>query len=192
MTPPLFSAFRLPRSSKDWTKGRVHKPSLKAELASPALKEDFPRLRLGLLGPQDWRDYHSLRLRLRIDSADAAVGGRNLNFVFYDRNTRLENVPGNPAKQQGIHLSAEANRWIETELPLESIRRSAIESLEIYLYSNPPTAEHRGCGYLQIDETPIRYLEPGRGKACLGYLWASNIPGGSVLYRGTRAGTKGH
>jgi len=44
-------------------------------------------------------------------------------------------------------------------------------------------AEHRSCGYLQIDETPIRYLEPGNGKARNGYLWSSNIPGGSVLYR---------
>lgn len=44
-------------------------------------------------------------------------------------------------------------------------------------------AEHRACGYLQIDETPIRYLEPGCGKARNGYLWTSNIPGGSVLYR---------
>ncbi|MCH1928009.1 transposase, partial [Shewanella sp. C31] len=44
-------------------------------------------------------------------------------------------------------------------------------------------AEHRACGYLQIDETPIRYLEPGHGKARNGYLWTSNIPGGSVLYR---------
>lgn len=26
-------------------------------------------------------------------------------------------------------------------------------------------AEHRASGYLQIDETPIRYLEPGHGKA---------------------------
>jgi hypothetical protein len=35
------------------------------------------------------------------------------------------------------------------------------------------------CPYRQIDETPIRYLEPGTGKAQLGYLWTSNIPGGS-------------
>jgi transposase len=44
-------------------------------------------------------------------------------------------------------------------------------------------AEHRACGYLQIDETPIRYLDPGHGKARNGYLWTSNIPGGNVLYR---------
>ena len=36
--------------------------------------------------------------------------------------------------------------------------------------------------YRQIDETPIDYLEPGSGKAQTGYLWTSNIPGGSVFY----------
>ncbi len=42
--------------------------------------------------------------------------------------------------------------------------------------------EHWRCRYRQIDETPIRYLEPGTGKAQLGYLWTSSIPGGSVFY----------
>jgi len=36
--------------------------------------------------------------------------------------------------------------------------------------------------YLQIDETPIRYLEPGAGKAPQGYFWVSNVPGGDVVY----------
>jgi hypothetical protein len=30
--------------------------------------------------------------------------------------------------------------------------------------------------YLQIDETPIRYLEPGLGKAPQGYFWVTSIP----------------
>jgi transposase len=42
--------------------------------------------------------------------------------------------------------------------------------------------EHRARAYLQLDETPIDYLEPGHGKTRTGYLWTSNIPGGSVLY----------
>jgi hypothetical protein len=37
-------------------------------------------------------------------------------------------------------------------------------------------------GYVQIDETPIRYLEPGNGKAKLGYLWTCNRPDGDVGY----------
>lgn len=36
--------------------------------------------------------------------------------------------------------------------------------------------------YLQIDETPIRYLEPGHGKTKQGYLWIYNVPGGVVYY----------
>jgi transposase len=42
--------------------------------------------------------------------------------------------------------------------------------------------EHWRSTYRQLDETPIHYLEPGSGKARTGYLWVSNIPGGSVLY----------
>jgi transposase len=37
-------------------------------------------------------------------------------------------------------------------------------------------------GYVQIDETPVRYLEPGHGKARLGYLWTASRPGGDVVY----------
>ncbi len=36
--------------------------------------------------------------------------------------------------------------------------------------------------YLQGDETPVRYLQPGSGKAQLGYLWTYNVPGGDTLY----------
>ncbi|QUE52988.1 transposase [Luteolibacter ambystomatis] len=43
-------------------------------------------------------------------------------------------------------------------------------------------SEHHASHYLQLDETPIDYLEPGHGKTRTGYLWTSNIPGGSVLY----------
>jgi transposase len=39
-----------------------------------------------------------------------------------------------------------------------------------------------GGGYVQVDETPIRYLEPGHGCAKHGYLWTSCRPGGDVFY----------
>jgi transposase len=42
--------------------------------------------------------------------------------------------------------------------------------------------EHWRSPYRQLDETPIRYLQPGTGKAQTGYLWTSNIPGGSVFF----------
>ena len=39
-----------------------------------------------------------------------------------------------------------------------------------------------GGGYLQVDETPVRYLEPGRGKAPQGYLWCYSRPGEDVVF----------
>jgi transposase len=36
--------------------------------------------------------------------------------------------------------------------------------------------------YVQIDETPIRYLEPGHGQTKLGYLWTCCRPGHDVIY----------
>src|SRR3984893_908052 len=36
--------------------------------------------------------------------------------------------------------------------------------------------------YLQVDETPIRYLDPGNGKTGLGYLWVAHQPGEDVLF----------
>jgi transposase len=36
--------------------------------------------------------------------------------------------------------------------------------------------------YLQVDETPIKYLDPGNGKAGLGYLWVVHRPGEDVLF----------
>jgi transposase len=38
-------------------------------------------------------------------------------------------------------------------------------------------------GYLQADETPVRYLAPGTGKTGLGYLWTLHRPGGDVLFQ---------
>jgi hypothetical protein len=37
-------------------------------------------------------------------------------------------------------------------------------------------------GYVQIDETPIEYLEPGNGKTKQGYFWTTNRPAGDAFY----------
>ena len=37
-------------------------------------------------------------------------------------------------------------------------------------------------GYVQVDETPIDYLEPGHGKTRQGYLWTGSRPGGDVFF----------
>ena len=42
--------------------------------------------------------------------------------------------------------------------------------------------ETLASNYIQIDETPIRYLEPGHGKTKQGYLWIYNDPHGAVYY----------
>ncbi len=43
-------------------------------------------------------------------------------------------------------------------------------------------AEQFTNGYVQIDETPIKYLAPGKGKTAQGYLWTSHRPGGDTVY----------
>jgi len=40
----------------------------------------------------------------------------------------------------------------------------------------------RESDYLQIDETPVRYLREGGGGCGQGYLWVYHRPGGEVLY----------
>jgi transposase len=37
-------------------------------------------------------------------------------------------------------------------------------------------------GYVQIDETPVDYLDPGRGKTAQGYLWVCASPQGDVVF----------
>jgi transposase len=37
-------------------------------------------------------------------------------------------------------------------------------------------------GYVQVDETPIRYLAPGHGQTKLGYLWTCSAPRGDVVF----------
>jgi transposase len=37
-------------------------------------------------------------------------------------------------------------------------------------------------GYVQVDETPIRYLAPGHDRTKLGYLWTYGAPKGDVIF----------
>lgn len=39
-----------------------------------------------------------------------------------------------------------------------------------------------GGGYVQVDETPVKYLSPGHGQTRQGYLWCAHVPGGDVVY----------
>lgn len=38
-------------------------------------------------------------------------------------------------------------------------------------------------GYVQLDETPIRYLAPGHGSTKLGYFWTCSRPKGDVIFQ---------
>ena len=49
------------------------------------------------------------------------------------------------------------------------------------IYQNIRTGVMAG-GYVQVDETPISYLEPGNGRTRQGYLWTGSHPGGDVFY----------
>jgi len=42
--------------------------------------------------------------------------------------------------------------------------------------------EMRAQSYLQVDETPIRYINPGNGTCSKGYLWVYNAPRKSVFF----------
>jgi len=37
-------------------------------------------------------------------------------------------------------------------------------------------------GYVQVDETPVDYLDPGRGQTGQGYLWVCAVPHGDVVF----------
>jgi transposase len=81
-------------------------------------------------------------------------------------------------RQEGIFLSrhevylprTSMSRWVELAAgwlqPIYEIIRTGV----------------MGGGYVQMDETPIRYLAPGNGQTKTGYLWTAHAPGGDVFY----------
>lgn len=46
-------------------------------------------------------------------------------------------------------------------------------------------AEQLAGGYVQIDETPVKYLDPGQGRAAQGYFWTVKTPNGDTVYHWT-------
>jgi len=73
--------------------------------------------------------------------------------------------------RSGVHIPCDLIiHWLHKSIELlepiaQAIRRETLAS-----------------DYTQIDETPIRYLDPGTGRAPQGYLWVVNVPGGSLFY----------
>ena len=81
---------------------------------------------------------------------------------------RQEAIFGN---RHGVHLLRQnMARWME--LAADWLRP---------IYEHLRAAVRAG-GYLQIDETPIRYLSPGHGQTKLGYFWTTLFPGRDVVY----------
>ena len=75
------------------------------------------------------------------------------------------------AQRHKINLSRQTlARWVE--LSADWLRP---------IYEHIRTGVLAG-GYVQVDETPIEYLEPGNGKTKQGYLWTVNRPEGEVFY----------
>jgi transposase len=75
------------------------------------------------------------------------------------------------ARRYGINLPRQTlARWVEL----------ASEWLTP-IYRQIKTGVMAG-GYVQLDETPIDYLEPGAGRALKGYLWTGSRPGGDVFF----------
>jgi transposase len=75
-------------------------------------------------------------------------------------------------RRHGVHLPRQTlARWME--LAADWLRP---------IYQEIRTGVMSG-GYIQVDETPIEYLEPGHGQTRQGYLWTCARPGGDVLFQ---------
>ncbi len=76
------------------------------------------------------------------------------------------------AQRHGVHLPRQTlARWVGL----------AADWLKP-IYEHIRTGVMAG-GYVQADETPVNYLEPGHGRTKQGYLWTGSRPGGDVFYR---------
>lgn len=75
-------------------------------------------------------------------------------------------------QRHGVHLPRQSlTRWVELA---SQWLKPIYEQIRIGVM---------GGGYVQVDETPIDYLEPGNGKTKQGYLWTCSRPRGDVFYR---------
>jgi transposase len=76
------------------------------------------------------------------------------------------------ARRHQVHLPRQTlARWVEL----------AADWLQP-IYENIRTGVMCG-GYVQVDETPVNYLEPGHGRTKQGYFWTAGCPQGDVFFR---------
>jgi len=69
------------------------------------------------------------------------------------------------------------------EVPKQSMSRMVDQVADSFqLIVEEMTRQQFASGVVQVDETPIRYLEPGHGKTKQGYMWATRGMNGDVVY----------
>jgi len=76
---------------------------------------------------------------------------------------------------------------LRTRYGIELSRQTMSEWVRIAADWLQPIYQHiredlKKCGYLQVDETPIRYCGADTGGSRKGYFWVYNRPGGDVLF----------
>jgi transposase len=72
------------------------------------------------------------------------------------------------------------------ELPRQTLARGVELAADwLRLIVDQLLAEQLDRGYVQIDETPVKYLNPGQGRTSQGYFWTVKTPHGDAVYRWT-------
>lgn len=124
------------RGGTKMTTGASPEAPLTVDVAGDGAPEDYPKLTRSWPEPQDWTGCLALKLRLRVTCADPSIKQRDLALVFYDEQTRREDLADRPMTQQVIRHSVPVGRWIEIRDPLK-VHRATIRALAVYLYEMP-------------------------------------------------------
>lgn len=117
-------------------------------------EEDFPKLTASWPEAQNWEKFMRLKMKVRVTSDDPDIKSRPMAIVFYDENTRREDLPDRPMTQQVIHHGIPVGRWIEISDWLLEIRRSKIRQMQLYLYEFPrakPTTFYWEFAQLELE-----------------------------------------
>ncbi|HWL07518.1 MAG TPA: hypothetical protein VNQ76_03870 [Planctomicrobium sp.] len=106
--------------------------------------EGFPSLNWGTPEPQDWRLYNRISCEVLLESTAPGIqkGGKYIAFCLYDRECRHESIEGKPAKQQCINVNLTEGKWQEITVDLTGLMRSAVSSMDVYLYDMPHNYPH--------------------------------------------------
>ena len=81
-------------------------------------------------------------------------------------------------RQESIYWTRQ-QVWLPRQTMAEWVGLAAEWLQPIYQHIRQGVLER---GYVQVDETPIRYLAPGNGQTKLGYLWTCAVPRGDAVF----------